>query len=128
LSQLAASTAFDGKASDIAILDLRKLTIMCDHFVVCTARNSIHAKAVAEGIEEKLRESGRRPSHIEGMYGGGWVLMDYGDVIVHVFLAEEREFYDLERLWADAKVQQIEDVVNEARGAGRVDGQPSVTV
>lgn len=116
LSHLAAAAALDRKATDIVILDLRKLTILCDYFVIGTARNSLHAKAVAEGIEERLRASGRRPGHIEGMYGAGWVLMDYGDVIVHVFLESERFFYDLERLWADAKVEAIEDVVTEARG------------
>jgi len=115
LSRLAAAGALDRKATDIVILDLRKLTIMCDYFVIGTARNSLHAKAVAEGIEEKLRDAGRRPGHIEGMYGAGWVLMDYGDVIVHVFLNSERNFYDLERLWADAKVEEIEDIVGEAR-------------
>ena len=116
LSRLVAEAALDKKATDVLILDLRKLTILCDYFVIGTARNSLHAKAIAEGIEEKLRGADRRPGHVEGLYGAGWVLMDYCDVIVHVFLEDERDFYSLERLWTDAKVEQIEDVVSTARG------------
>lgn len=117
-SELAASAAIDKKASDVILLDLRKLTIMCDYFVICSARNPIHTKAVVEGIEERLRESGRRPNHIEGMSAGTWVLMDYGDVVVHVFIPEEREYYNLERLWTDAEVTQLESVLVGARQGG----------
>jgi ribosome-associated protein len=115
-SQLAAQIALDRRAADVSILDLRELTIVCDYFVICTSRNTIHSAAVADGIEEVLRVRGRRPSHIEGAVNGRWVLMDYGDVIVHIMLAEERSFYDLERLWADAKVSKLEELVASIRG------------
>jgi ribosome-associated protein len=117
LGELAARTAIDKRATDVVILDLTKLTIVCDYFVIATARNSVHAKAVVEGIEEQSREVGRRPMHIEGAAAGRWVLMDYGDVVVHVFQKEDRAYYDLERLWADAKVKQLEEVVGGLRGA-----------
>jgi len=68
-----------------------------------------------EGIEERLKEAGRRPDHIEGLASLNWVLMDYGDVVIHVFMPEERAFYDLERLWAEAESRQLEDVVGHAR-------------
>lgn len=109
----------DRRATDVLLLDLSKLTIVCDLFVIATSRNPIHSRAVVEGIEERLRDQGRRPLHIEGLAAGRWVLMDYGDVVVHVFLPEEREYYDLERLWADAKVQRLEEVVAGLRQAGR---------
>jgi len=121
LSELTARTAIDKRATDVVILDLTKLTIVCDFFVIATAQNAIHTRAVVEGIEEKTREAGRRPNHIEGQAAGRWVLMDYGDVVVHVFQHEDRAYYDLERLWADAKVRQLEEVVADLRSGSRMD-------
>jgi ribosome-associated protein len=117
LSELAARAAIDKRAADVVILDLTKLTIVCDFFVIATARNPIHSRAVVDGINERLRDEGRRPTHTEGLAAGKWVLMDYGDVVVHVFVQEERQYYDLERLWADAKVKQLEEVVADLRQA-----------
>jgi len=114
---LIAAAARDKKALDIVLLDLRPLTIVCDYFVICSARNGPHVKAVAEGIEERLKAAGRRPHHIEGLTSLSWVLMDYGDVVVHVFLPEERAFYDLERLWAEAETKQLEEVIGQARAS-----------
>lgn len=119
LSELAASAAQDKKAEDIMLLDMRELTIMCDYFLICTARNTQHVKAVVEGIQERVEAAGRRVRHIEGMATARWVLMDYGDVIVHVFLPEERAFYDLERLWADARLTELAAVVGQVRSAQR---------
>jgi ribosome-associated protein len=114
-TELAIAAAQDKKAVDVVLLDLRPLTIVCDYFLICSARNRPHAKAITEGIEERLKEAGRRPDHIEGLAGLNWVLMDYGDVVIHVFQPEERAFYDLERLWADAESKQLEEVVGQAR-------------
>ena len=118
VSKLAATAALDKRATDVVVLDLRELTIVCDYFVIASARNTIHSKAVADGIAERLAEEGRRPRHIEGLPTATWVLMDYGDVVVHIFLPDERGYYDLERLWQDAKVEQIEAVVLDARQSG----------
>jgi len=118
VSKLAAAAALDKRATDVVVLDLRELTIVCDYFVIASARNTIHSKAVADGIAERLAEEGRRPRHIEGLPTATWVLMDYGDVVVHIFLPEERGYYDLERLWQEAKVEQIEAVVLDARQSG----------
>lgn len=128
LSELAAKAAQDKKAEDVMLLDLRELTVMCDYFLVCTARNTQHVKAVVEGIEERLEAEGRRVRHIEGKSAGRWVLMDYGDVIVHVFLPEERAFYDLERLWADARMTELAAVVDQVRGVQQVDARTDASI
>jgi ribosome-associated protein len=117
LSKLAANAALDRRATDVLVLDMRELTIVCDFFVIASARNIIHSKAIADGIAERLEIEGRRARHIEGLPTATWVLMDYGDVVVHIFMPDERSYYNLERLWADAKVEQIESLVLDARQA-----------
>lgn len=97
-----AEAAFDGKADDLTILDLRKLSSSFDYFVLCSATSVRRAQAIAEGVEEALRPTGARLWHTEGDTEGGWVLLDYGSVVAHIFDAESRTFYQLERLWYDA--------------------------
>lgn len=84
------------------MLDLRKLSSVTDFFVICGSDSIIGVKAIAEAILLKLKEEGVAPSHIEGIEEGNWVLADYGDVIIHVFLEQVRKYYDLESLWGDA--------------------------
>ena len=90
------------KASDPVALDLQDLEAVSDYFLICSATNEVQVKAIAEGIEERLLEHGVKPWHVEGREGRRWVLLDYVDVVVHVFAEQEREYYDLERLWRDA--------------------------
>lgn len=92
------------KAFDITVLDLRGLFPFSDYWVLCSGSSLIQTKAVAEEILERLKEAGVRPFHVEGEDTGEWILMDYGEVIVHVFRQEEREFYNLEKLWQRARV------------------------
>lgn len=99
--------ALDRKAYDLLLLDVSELTSLADYFLICTGRSDTQVQAIAQSIEEGLSALGRKPRTIEGMSGGHWVLMDYGDVVVHVFLESAREFYDLERLWARAPVVQL---------------------
>jgi ribosome-associated protein len=95
--------AQDKQAQDVVVLDLRGLSDVTDYFVICHASSGRQVVAIAGAIEERLdRELGCRPSHVEGLRGGEWVLLDYVDFVVHVFLAEKRRFYRLERLWGDA--------------------------
>lgn len=94
--------ASDRKASDILLLRTADLTTMADYFVICTGRSERQVQAIAEAIVEELRTDGLRPLGMEGRESGRWVLVDYGSVIVHVFVPEEREYYGLERLWAKA--------------------------
>ena len=99
--------ALDKKAYDLLLLDVGALTSLADYFLICTGRSDTQVQAIAQSIQESLNKLGRRARMIEGMSGGQWVLMDYGDVVVHVFLESVREFYDLERLWARAPVVQL---------------------
>lgn len=90
----------EGKADDIEVLELKKVSHLCDYFVICSASSSRHVKALADRLLEKTEDQGL--SHVEGYEVGVWILMDYGDVIVHIFREPERAFYGLERLWGDA--------------------------
>jgi ribosome-associated protein len=99
----AADAAADKKAIDLVVLDLRKASAFTDFFVICTGGNVRQVQAIADGVQDTLRETGLRPSLVEGYERGQWVLIDYFDFIVHVFSPTTREFYGLERLWGDAK-------------------------
>ncbi|RDV84303.1 ribosome silencing factor [Ammonifex thiophilus] len=96
--------AQEKKGYDILALEVGKLLPLCDYFVILSGNNPIQVKAIAEHIEKKLAEQGVNLLHREGFQEGRWILLDFGDVVVHVFLEEEREFYGLERLWRDAPV------------------------
>ncbi|NLN28641.1 MAG: ribosome silencing factor [Firmicutes bacterium] len=98
----AARIALDKRASDVQILDLQGLTIMTDYFVIASGDNVQLVRAVCNGISEYLEERGVYYRRLEGWDEARWVLMDYGDVIVHVFQDDARKYYDLERLWGDA--------------------------
>jgi len=98
----AAEAADAKKALDILVLDLRGLTTSADYFVICSGASSTQVGAIADGIGEALAREGVRPSHIEGGSEASWVLMDVGDVVVHIFQEEARTYYGLERLWGDA--------------------------
>jgi len=104
LAVLASKAAEDKKANDIEILDLRDITVIADYFVICDGNNENQVKAIARGIEDKLAEEKEiTPQKIAGKNEGRWILMDYSDFIVHIFHKDEREHYELERLWADAE-------------------------
>jgi ribosome-associated protein len=91
------------KARDIKILDVNDISPITDCFVICSGNSSIQVKAIADEIEDKMAERGFDLRHKEGYSTARWILLDYDSVIVHVFRNEDREFYDLERLWADAQ-------------------------
>jgi ribosome-associated protein len=99
---LCARAALDHKAVDLVILEVKKLSSFTDYFVICSGNSDRQVQAIAGHIEEKLKEGDIRPLSVEGKREGRWVLLDYGDVVIHVFYQPVREFYDLERLWADA--------------------------
>jgi ribosome-associated protein len=104
----AIAAAADKKAEHLVLLDLRKSSAFTDFFLICTGLNLRQVQAIADGIEEAVRETGLKPSLVEGYERGQWVLLDYFDFIVHVFLPATREFYGLERLWGDAKRIELE--------------------
>jgi ribosome-associated protein len=95
--------ASDKQASDIVLLDIRGVSLIADYFVICTVGSERQAGAILKDLGEKLLEEfGRKPLHTEGTPDSGWVLLDYGDVIVHVFSPAQRQFYNLEQLWSAA--------------------------
>lgn len=102
--------ALEKKAFDLVILDMRKLVDYADVFVICTARNRRQVEAIAEAVRLGGKEIGQRPEGLEGMATGRWVLVDFGDVIVHVFDEAMRGFYDLDGLWRDAPRLDTPDV------------------
>lgn len=103
----------DKKAQDIKILELKDLTIITDYFVICSAESITQVKALAEYLQETEELAGCKLYGIEGFSYAHWILMDYGDVIVHIFLEETRRYYDLERLWLDAPRIQSEKITSD---------------
>ena len=99
---IAARAASDKKATDLVLLDLRNAASFTEYFLICTGASTRQVQTISNTIEEVLLKSGKRPLHIEGYSSAEWILLDYGDFIVHVFGAASRRFYDLERLWRDA--------------------------
>ncbi len=98
----AALFASEKQAIDIIVLDLRKVADFCDYFVICSGAIDVHVKAIYQHIEAELIKVGWKPKHTEGTENYRWVLMDYIDLVVHVFQSDARGYYSLERLWGDA--------------------------
>ena len=109
LQRQIAELALTKKASDVSILDLRKVTSMADYFVLCSGDSEPQVKAIADAIIQGMQDRGERPWHTEGFQNLHWVLLDYVDVVVHVFHKDARTFYGLEKLWGDAKIQKVAD-------------------
>jgi ribosome-associated protein len=93
----------DHKALELSVLDLKGICSFTDYFVLCTGTSTRHTQAICDAVVEKLEKSGVRPSHIEGYTRAEWILVDYLNFVVHIFLGTARHFYDLERLWKNAK-------------------------
>ena len=104
---IAARAAAEKKATDEVVLDLREVASFTEYFLICTGASTRQVQAISNSVEDELRKAGRRPSHIEGYSSAEWILLDYGDFIVHIFSPASRRFYDLERLWRDAPRVEI---------------------
>ena len=104
---------FEKKGQNVLKIDLRKLeNRITDYFVICHASSGTQVSAICDSVDDTVRkEAGEKPSHIEGLDNSFWVLLDYGNVIVHIFLEEYRNFYSLESLWADAAIEAMEDKI-----------------
>jgi ribosome-associated protein len=109
LARLAARLTLTKRAEDVMILDLRKLDGVCDFFVLATGHSEVQVKAIADAVEDGLRADGERPWHTEGYEARRWILLDYVDVVVHVFHARAREYYLLDKLWGDAGRELVAD-------------------
>ncbi len=121
LVRAAAAAAADKVAADIIAFDVSELIAITDAFVLCSATNDRQVRAVVDGIEEALRELDAKPIRREGEREGRWVLLDYGDIVVHVQHAEERLYYSLERLWKDCPVVALPESVSAGRGPGNAE-------
>lgn len=102
LARMIADACLDEKALDLVVLDVHDLTVIADYFVIASGRSMIQVRAIVEHVQDKLQEQGIVPIRKEGFQQGVWSVLDYNSVILHVFRQEERDYYQLENLWADA--------------------------
>ena len=105
----------DAKAQDIAVLDVRQISDFTDYMVIATGTSNRHVQSTADKVADALREHGRRPVGVEGKQIGDWVLLDFGDVVVHVMREQTRDFYNLEKLWSDANRVELAESKKTAR-------------
>jgi ribosome-associated protein len=113
LAQICAQAALDTKAEELVILDVRGLTTFTDYFLIMNGTSIRHVQALAESIEAKLRSKRIKASSAEGLREGMWVLLDFDDVVVHIFYHEQRKFYDLEGLWSEGKRIEIDSTPHD---------------
>lgn len=100
----------DKKAQDISIIDISGVSVIADYFVICSGDNTLQVQAIQSNVDEMLSKTGFDVKRVEGNRSSNWVLMDYGDVVVHIFSKEDRLFYDLERIWRDGKNVSIDEL------------------
>lgn len=101
------------KAEDISAIDIGGVSILADYFLIASGGSSTQVKSLAEELEFKLSQEGIEPLRVEGSQSGTWIIVDYGQIVVHVFHRETREFYNLERLWADGKTMELSEILGE---------------
>ena len=127
LVTVAAQAASDKLAQNIVAFDVSDQLVITDAFVLCSAPNDRQVRAIVDEIEEKLRDVGAKPIRREGERDGRWVLIDYGDIVVHVQHDEERAYYALERIWRDCPTIKLPESVTDGQGAGAAAGSASGT-
>jgi len=104
----AARAALDKRAGDLVVLDVQRVSSVTDYFLICSGKSTTHLQTITDAIRGELKEEGIRPLHIEGVAESGWILLDYGDVLMHVFLEDTRAYYALEHLWGDAPTMPLD--------------------
>ena len=110
MAQIACKAIDDKKGQDIKIIDIHNVSVIADYFVIASGTNSNQVQAIVDNVEEQLGRAGFEAMQIEGNRNSSWILMDYGDIIVHIFSKEDRLFYDLERIWRDGKIVDVADL------------------
>ena len=113
--KIAANALNSKKARELNAVKVADLTVLAEYFLMCTATSSTHVRALADEVEEKLSEAGAQPHHIEGKTTG-WIVLDYGSVIIHVFSRDQREFYALDKMWSDGEQVQLDGILEESEG------------
>ena len=104
----AARAALDKRAGDLVVLDVQRVSSVTDYFLICSGKSTTHLQTITDAIRGELKGEGVQLRHAEGVAESGWILLDYGDVLMHVFLEETRAYYALERLWGDAPVLPLD--------------------
>lgn len=110
MARLACLALDEKKGKDIKVIDIHEVSVLGDYFIIATGSNQNQVQAMVDSVEEQLGRAGFTPRQIEGTKNSSWILMDYGDVIVHVFDEENRRFYDLERIWRDGKEVRMDEL------------------
>ena len=113
MAEIAVKALDSKKGKEIRLIRIDKITTLAEYFVICTGTSNTQINALGDEVEKKLTLAGEEPLHREGYRGGTWVLMDFGSLVVHVFTAEARKFYDLERLWQDGHQVNLAAVLGE---------------
>ena len=109
MTKIALRALDDKKAMDVKVIDIHEVSVLADYFVIASGSNQNQVQAMVDNVEEMLTKAGYEPKQIEGTRNSSWILMDYGDLIIHVFDEENRLFYDLERIWRDGKTLDMEE-------------------
>lgn len=110
MAKLVCSALEEKKAEDIKVINIAEVSVLADYFIIASGTNRNQVQAMADNVEETLGRAGVNPKQIEGYQTANWVLLDYGDVVIHVFDEENRLFYDLERIWRDGKSVAVESL------------------
>ncbi len=110
MAKLAIAGLEDKKAQDIKVIDISEVSVMADYFIIASGMNHNQVQALADNVEEELHKQGVRPRQIEGYQSANWILMDFNDIIVHIFNEEDRLFYNLEKIWLDGKVIDVAEL------------------
>ena len=113
MAKLAKAALEDKKAQNVKIIDIRNVSVLADYFIIADGSNPNQVHAMADSVEETLGKAGYACRQIEGYGTGGWILMDYGDLIIHIFDEENRLFYDLERIWRDGKIMETNEFLSQ---------------
>ncbi len=110
LARVACEALEEKKGGNIQVINIGEVSTIADYFVICDGANAPQVEALVDNVKEKLFKLGRSPKRVEGMRNCGWILLDYEDVVIHVFSKQDRLFYDLERVWRDGKTVSVEEL------------------
>ena len=113
MTKLAVKALDEKKAMDIKVIDIHEVSVLADYFIIASGSNQNQVQAMVDNVEEQLGKAGYEPKQIEGTTNSSWILMDYGDLIIHIFDEENRLFYDLERIWRDGKIMETNEFLSQ---------------
>ena len=113
--EISANSLNNKKAINLNVIKVEELTSIAEYFVIATATSSTHVRSLADEVEDKMNEAGVEPHHIEGR-ATGWIVLDYGSVIVHIFTPDTREFYNLDKMWSEGKSLNLDTILKEKQG------------